>query len=373
MIGALNLFDNEPPAVDEPDTQLQEFDDKFVIPDFSQLVASYEFDFDNSPVAPAPVLLLDGHTISTPGNITNIQAQAKAGKSSVIGGIISSVIVGDRDGCDTLGFSSQNPQQGYLLHFDTEQSRFDSDANVRLALKRAKIKGKPPWLRAFCLTEIDHRERYNFVTSAIEWAAAEPSGLFMVIIDGVADLCIDPNNAEDSNFVVQKLHKAAIKSNCGIVTVLHENPGSDIGKMRGHLGSQLERKAETALRLFKDTTSGIVTIWAERARHCMIPKSAGYCIRYDENERCFVSCGSAKEMKNREKLEMFRGEISAVFDGELNFSYNDLCNKIMEVTGLKKDSAKKRVKEWTDAKLIHKLGGSYFSPLPHSIDSSVKV
>lgn len=373
MSGALDLFGNAPLPSDEIGPVLEEGDDEFVIPDFSKFVAGYEFDFNNVPVRPAPILQLNGHTISTPGNITNIQAQAKAGKTSVIGGIVASVIVGERDGCDTLGFTSKNPQCGIVLVFDTEQSRFDHDTNIRLILKRAKYEGKPQWLRSFCLTERSTSERFQFIFAAMKWAAEEQGGLFMVVIDGVADLCSDPNNAEDAFHLVQELHKAAIEYNCGIITVLHENPGSDYGKMRGHLGSQLERKAETALRLAKDASSGLVTIWAERARHCMIPKTEGQCIQFDTEKHCFVSCGSAKEMKHQEQMDTARKEISEAFEGAFNLGYTELCDKIVKVTGLKIDSAKKRVKKWSDAGLINNLGGSYVIASTPQGASGVKV
>ena len=38
-------------------------------------------------------------------------------------------------------------------------------------------------------------------------------------------------------------HQLAIEYDCVFMTVLHENPNSDFGKTRGHLGSQLSRKA----------------------------------------------------------------------------------------------------------------------------------
>lgn len=360
MSSALDLFPTAPPPVDETGPGFEEGDDEFVIPDFSQFVAGYEFDFANVPVRPAPILRLNGHTICTPGNIANIQAKPKEGKTAIAGGILSAVIVGQRGGCDTLGFSSDNPQGGWVLTFDSEQPFYNNDSNIRLALKRARHEDKmPPWLRSFCLTELSNRERCQFIFAAMEWAAGQPAGLFMVIIDGIADLCGSVNDAEESDYIIQQLHKKAIKYNCGIITVLHENPGSEIGKMRGHLGSQLERKAETALRISKDTKTGIVTIWTERARHCMIPKSEGQCIQYDTEKHCFVSCESAKELKDQEKLEKFRQVVEAVFGDDTGLGHTALCNKFAEVTGLSYESGKKRVKEWLALGLINHLGDVY--------------
>jgi hypothetical protein len=73
----------------------------------------------------------------------------------------------------------------------------------------------------------------------------------------------------------------AIRYQCGMFTVLHENPGSEIGKTRGHLGSQLERKQFAGLRLAKDKDE-ITTVWTDRSRKASIPKSQGIRFAYDK-------------------------------------------------------------------------------------------
>ena len=74
--------------------------------------------------------------------------------------------------------------------------------------------------------------------------------------------------------------------------MLHENPGSDIGKTRGHLGSQLERKAETNLRLSKDS-SGVTTGYSEKSRGAHIPKDSGIRFAFDEKLAMHVTIAAA--------------------------------------------------------------------------------
>jgi RecA-family ATPase len=88
----------------------------------------------------------------------------------------------------------------------------------------------------------------------------------LVIIDGIADLCSDVNNIEESNAVVQKLMKWTKELNCHIVTVIHSNFGTD--KPTGHLGSFLEKKAETQIQLELNTVNKeLVTVSCKRSRN----------------------------------------------------------------------------------------------------------
>ena len=69
--------------------------------------------------------------------------------------------------------------------------------------------------------------------------------LHSVIIDGIGDLVTNPNSEEECFPLIMKLHGFSEMYHCPIVVVLHLNPSVKEDKSRGHLGSQLERKAQT--------------------------------------------------------------------------------------------------------------------------------
>ena len=306
-------------------------------------LAERKFDITKVPPPPHPVLKLSGKIICTPKNITNIQALPKAGKSSVVSAILAATLNGNRQGADTLGFSAVNVDDWAVLHFDTEQSPYDHDAMARRAIRRGNVDVPPDWFKSYCLTDLDLYERFQCIVVAMQDAFVAHGGILMVIIDGVADICRDPNNAEESFDLVGKLHAAAIKYDCAIITVLHENPGSDSGKMRGHLGSQLERKAETPLRLQKDLSSGITTMWSDHARHGRIPKDQGTCFEWSDTLGMHVSCGTAGQIKASQKHEKYRDEAEAAFGDAAQLTYTELCDRIIESVPLKESAAKKRV------------------------------
>ena len=312
------------------------------IPD---LLSARAFDFDSHPPKPIPLLSLANMPLCTPGNLTNIQAPPKAGKSAVIESIIAAVFNGNRQGPDTLGFSAENLHGYALLHFDTEQSRFDHDQLVRRALKRSQVECPPNWFRSYSLADLSIRERRQALRFALAEAQESHAGIFAVLIDGIGDLCADPNDSAEAFDLVHELHSLAIRHDCTIATVLHENPGSEGGKTRGHLGSQLERKVETNLRLAKDA-NGITTIWSDRARHCYLPKNQGPCFSWDDSEKMHTSCGTAGEIKSAATREKMDDEANAVFNGTDAMSYSELTTAIMDVLNVSERTAKGRVKSW---------------------------
>jgi hypothetical protein len=129
------------------------------------------------------------------------------------------------------------------------------------------------------------------------------------------------------------------------VTVLHENPGSETGKMRGHLGSQLERKAETPLRLAKDT-NGITTMWADKARHGHLPREQGLCFQWSDAAGMHVSCGDAKEIKSAAIRDKLKAEADKAFGGEEVMSYTELVDATMQAFTILERAAKGRVSKW---------------------------
>lgn len=351
-----------------PGTENDDEAEGFGCPEFLERVRldlnQRKFDFIRPRKRPHPVLKLGDKTISTPGNLTNIQAPPKAGKSGVVGGILAAALTDNRHDADTLGFSASNPEGKAVLHFDTEQSPFDHDSLVRRAMERAGTNEEPSWLYSYCLTDLGVKARLEAIGVALDDAANAHTGILMVIIDGVADICNDPNNSQESFELVADLHSKAIHYDCAIITVLHENPGSNDGKMRGHLGSQLERKAETPLRLHKDS-AGVTTIWADRARHCHIPKGQGTCFSWCDVAGMHVTRGTAAVVKVDRKREEYVKEATALFAGADSFStYTDFKVKIMEVLELKVDAAKKRIAEYVKAGVAFKYQDGTYHLLP---------
>ena len=315
-------------------------------------LAVRRFDFARRPEKPIPVISLGGHPISTAGNITNVQAKAKAGKTAGFSGIIGAACCQDGQGLDCLGFESENPDGKAVIHFDTEQSRFDADALIRRSLFRGGMDSVPPWLSSFSLADMDKRDRRKALPLVMEDAAQECGGIHFVLVDGVADLCPALNDDVGAFELVEEIHGLAIRFKCPIITTLHENPGSENGKTRGHLGSELERKAETNLRFVKGA-DGITTIYTELSRSCHIPKDEGFCFRWSEEAQMHVSCGGAAEVNERATKAKAMREAEKSFGGAEALGYSELVGKIKKALGLQDRAAKGRIGAFRELGVLH--------------------
>ena len=72
----------------------------------------------------------------------------------------------------------------------------------------------------------------------------------VLFIDGVADLAFGNNDEQEANRVVQLLMTWTARYDIHICTVIHQTKGSDWAI--GHLGSAIEKKAESVINIKKD-------------------------------------------------------------------------------------------------------------------------
>jgi hypothetical protein len=199
--------------------------------------------------------------LGTKGNFTFVQAPPKSKKTFFISLLSAVYMKGNLD-------SFAGNLKGYrgndnLIHFDTEQSLFHCQMVFKRPLDMTDIDISK--YHTYALRQLDFKERIQFIEHVL-YKKLEGKNIGLVIIDGIADLCSDVNNIEESNNVVQKLMKWTKELNCHIITVIHSNFGSD--KPTGHLGSFLEKKTETQIQLELNTVNKqLVTVSCKRSRN----------------------------------------------------------------------------------------------------------
>jgi phage/plasmid primase-like uncharacterized protein len=250
-----------------------------------KLLSEREWNPANRPPEAQPIFKLKGITIATPSNLGTITAHVKAGKSAAVEAMAASTFA--TEDCDTLGFSSTNPDGKALLHFDSEQSPEDHWHHVDRIIRRAHAQHRPPWLRSWCLTGLTFKQCQECVWEAMRIAHEEYAAILAVLIDGYGDLVSDVNDAAECNDMVARLHGLAIQYTCHLAGIIHFNPNSD--KSRGHLGSQLERKAETNLAMEKDKDDESSLIFSTKNRRAGIPKHLGIAFKWDDELKMHVS------------------------------------------------------------------------------------
>ena len=179
--------------------------------------------------------------LGTYGNLSVVTAPPKTMKTFFIS-LLASVYL---SGSNIYGGNLKGHKgNGHLLHIDTEQGLWHCQKVFKRPLTMDSSINTNNY-HTFGLRSIDHKMRIDFIDYYLENKIDKPS---LIIIDGIADLCSDANAIVESNALVQKLMEWSAKYKCHIINVIHQNYGSQkLGT--GHLGSFLEKKAETVIAL----------------------------------------------------------------------------------------------------------------------------
>jgi hypothetical protein len=308
------------------------------------------------PEEPSPRFYLNGIQICTPGNLTTVSAHAKAGKSAAIGAMIASTFSTTNKGC--LGFTSNNSHGHAVLHIDTEQTPFDHWESVQRATRRANVTATPPWLQSYCLTGFSSSDIREAIPILMTQSANQFGGVHSVFIDGVADAVNDVNDPTETSSLITEFQKFAIEFNCPILNIIHINPGSDF-KTRGHLGSQLERKSETNLRLEKDDGERTV-IWADKNRRAPIPKKTAPRFAWSEEAGMHVTVPSMRAEKDNIEREDLAQNFREILADRPAMRYADLQTAVKTKLTVSDKTAERRIKAAVTFGIIKKnFGGLY--------------
>jgi hypothetical protein len=130
-----------------------------------------------------------------------------------------------------------------------------------------------------------------------------------------------------------------------------------VGKTRGHLGSQLERKAESNLRLSKEGET--ITVYAERARHAHVTKENGPRFQWSHEEGMHVSVEPAavtKASTKQQELAAFAAEVFRDAPASIGLTWAQVHERIEDLHGVKREGARRQFKGLVDGHHIQKKG-----------------
>jgi hypothetical protein len=319
-------------------------------------LSALEFKPGIEPPPLRTIYTLAGQTIATPGNIVTITSAIKTGKTAVIGAMVASTFPHSID-ADLLGFKSCNPKDHAVLRFDSEQSPDDSWHCNHQSLRRAGLTDPPAWFHAYRLTGLGYKRAWECIVEAIHIAIETHGGIHSMLVDGVADLVSDVNDAGESNAFVATVHGMAIKNDCPIIGVIHFNPGSD--KSRGHLGSQLERKAETNLALEKDSEE-VTVIYSTKNRRAGIPKSIGPRFRYSAEAGMHVSVESQQQAKDECDRQQLTELAQDIFGQRPAMRYSEIQPTVKKALTVSDRTAERKVMRMRELGIIKRsVAGLY--------------
>ena len=195
---------------------------------------------------PPQIIWVDNSTIATLGNFSASTGKAKSRKTFNVSAIVAASLAGGK----VLNYRACLPEgKRRILYVDTEQSRFHCHGVLERILRLA---GLPTTVDNENLDFIGLREYTPALRlQLIDYALRRDQSYGLVIIDGIRDLMYDINNAGESVELINKLMQWSSFYDLHIHCVLHLNKGDD--NVRGHIGTELNNKAETVLVISKSS------------------------------------------------------------------------------------------------------------------------
>jgi hypothetical protein len=186
------------------------------------------------------LLKIDNTKKFSKGNISGWIGQAKSKKTFALTMFVAALV-----GALELYGKFNAIKKCVVLYIDTEQSPSD----VQRITKRVKaMVGSEDGLLMYGLRPLSPKQRIEAIELLLQQHKID-----VLVIDGVRDLLMDINNAVESTEVMTSLMRWSFDYDIHIATVLHSNKGD--GNSRGHIGTELNNKAETILRITRDETN----------------------------------------------------------------------------------------------------------------------
>jgi hypothetical protein len=318
------------------------------------MLKSCEIDFNNPPAKAEEVISAGDVPLGTQGNILCITGGEGTGKSNYVAALIAGSIIKDNRTIDALGVNVRNNSDNKaVLLYDTEQSEVQLFKNVSNLLKRAKLKEKPEELRAFSLTGMSRKERLQAIVQSMDKYHYEYEGIRLVIIDGIADLVSSANDEVESIRIVDELYRlAGIYRTC-IVCVLHYVPNGL--KLRGHLGSELQRKAAAILSIELDTEPSVSVVKALKVRDGSPLDVPLMQFSWDKEMGMHIYIGEKpREEKEKRKEKELANVAREIFGSQKHLTYIDLCDRIQQTMDVKERTAKSYIKYMREKEIIIK-------------------
>ena len=179
----------------------------------------------------------------------------------------------------------------------------------------------------------------------------------MVVIDGIADLIDGVNDEEKSVQLVEELFRLAGIYKTLIVVVLHLAPSGL--KLRGHLGSEIQRKAAGILSVEKDDDNNTSVIKALKVRDGSPLDVPLVQFGWDKEKNHHVYWGEkSKDFQEQRKVDDLTDVAREIFGQRAFLTYQELVSALMDALTVRDRQAKNYVKYMKDNKIIEKGGAN---------------
>ena len=242
---------------------------------------------------PPKILFVGDCTIATFGNFSASTGKAKSKKTFNISAMVAAAVTNTT----VLNYRACLPEgKRSILYFDTEQSKYHCHTVLERIYKLSglSLQKDDPRLMFWGLREYTPKLRI----AVIDYALRKYEGVGLVIIDGLRDLMYDINNGKEATDVMTVLMAWTSVYDLHIHTVLHLNKKDN--NPRGHIGTELENKAETVLIISKNIQNNSIS--EVKPMHMRDKEFTTFAFHIDDNRLPVLdSSMSVTVVKPREK------------------------------------------------------------------------
>ena len=317
------------------------------------MLRSCEIDYENPPDISKSVVAVNGVPLGTQDNLFCITGGEGTGKSNYVGAILAGTLGEKRLPIEkTLGLEiTANPKGLAVLHYDTEQSEAQLHKNLGKTLRRASLTAVPEFCHSLYLASLSRKDRLKLIRESMDLFHHRHGGIHLVVIDGIADLIRSANDETESIAIVDELYRLAGIYNTCIICVLHFVPNGI--KLRGHIGSELQRKAAGILSIEKDDNPEYSVVKALKVRDGSPLDVPMMLFGWDKAEDMHVYRGEkSKEDKEKRKTDELIGVVREAFRKNLKLTYQELCEVLMCEMEIKDRTAKKYIAYMKEQRIL---------------------
>ena len=317
------------------------------------MLQSCEIDYENPPDASKSIVAVNGVPLGTQDNLLCITGGEGTGKSNYVAAILTGTLGTERLPAErTLGLEiTPNPNGLAVLHYDTEQSEAQLHKNLGKTLQRASLKNVPKFYHSLYLAPLSRKDRLKLIRESMDLFYHKHGGIHLVVIDGIADLIRSANDETESIAIVDELYRLAGIYNTCIICVLHFVPNGI--KLRGHIGSELQRKAAGILSIEKDDNPEYSVVKALKVRDGSPLDVPMMLFGWDKAEDMHVYRGEkSKEDKEKRKTDELIAVVKEAFRNSFKLTYQELCEVLMREMEIKDRTAKKYIAYMKEQRIL---------------------
>jgi len=210
-----------------------------------------KFKNNYSPPEESIVMTIQDKTIGCLQSFVVVQGLPKNGKSLITTSLISSAFTP----YDIFSMKIKFPEgRKRLCYVDTESSEFDFYKVLERIKKQIIASAIPDNLDAYLFRE----DAPNDIMGMVDIYLNENSDCSVLVLDGILDLIADFNSVHESFSLIQWMKKITKQHNLLLVCVLHL--GKKDGLSIGHIGSFLDRKAQSVLKVEKNKEANTIDL-----------------------------------------------------------------------------------------------------------------